>query len=111
VLKNLHPRIYSTYHGKATTYGDAGRNRQIQGLGLAKDLLPAMRTSEVAPVSTQNRPISDAFAKTDTTGSLDTLKTLFYNPTEKAIGSFNQALGIPQSDSSSRSTSGGLGCG
>lgn len=94
----------------ATTYGDAGRNRSIQGLGLAKDLLPAMRTSEVGPVSTQNRQISDAFAKTDTSGTNDMFKTLFYNPTDKAIGSFNQALGIPQSDSSSRSTSGGIGC-
>jgi len=42
----------------ATAYGDAGRNRTLQGLGLAEKLLPTMRTSEVGPVSTAARPIS-----------------------------------------------------
>jgi len=95
----------------AAQYGDAGRARQVQGLGLAEKLLPAMRTSEVAPISTQNRQISDALAKTDTTSGQATQKMLFSNPVEEAMKSFNTALGIPKSTSDSMGVSGNLGCG
>jgi len=92
----------------ATTYGDAGRNRQLQGLGMVDKILPTFRTSEQGPVSTSNRSISDAFAKTDTSGAQGTAKMLFANPVEEAMKSFNTALGIPMSESSSHEKGGGL---
>jgi len=87
----------------ATTYGDAGRNRSLQGVDLAVKAMPGMRTSEVAPISTAARPISDAIAKTDTSSSANTSKMLFTNPVEEALKSFNTGLGIPESSSGSRS--------
>jgi len=87
----------------ATTYGDAGRSRQMAAIGLAGQALPGFRTSEVAAPQASNRGISDALAKTDTSSTLGTTKMLFTNPLESATQSFNTALGIPDSSSASGS--------
>ena len=89
----------------ALTYGGAGRQRQMEGLQLAQNLLPAMQS----PLKAQYAPkqISEG-AVLGKTQAADTTKSLLYNPTEAALQSYNTALGIPQSRSREQSKDIGL---
>lgn len=84
----------------ALQYGGAGRQRQMEGLQLAQNLLPAMQS----PLKAQYNPkqISEG-AVLQKTSAQDTTKNLLYNPTEAALEAYRTALSIPDSSSKSRS--------
>ena len=84
----------------AITYGGAGRQRQVQGLQLAKDIMPALQS----PLKTQYTPktISEG-AVLGKTQAADTTKNLLYNPTEAAVESYRTALAVPEAKSKSKS--------